>query len=264
MAAAPLTIRPFAPPDEAAVVALWQRCGLVRPWNDPHKDIARKLQVQRELFLVGMLDDHVVATAMAGYDGHRGWINYLAVEPTLQRAGLGRQLLAVVEMHLRARGCPKINLQIRSTNQAVIAFYERLGYRLEDVASMGKRLIEDAPFAATVVAHSTQSDATYHLRYFFDAGSGVCLWSANDAARTRWGYPVACDRLSLTTNTRHWAAYVLAWYDTSFDWNDPGGPSPWTLDEAARFDAAAQRLLGLLRAELGPDVTISDESGAAS
>lgn len=137
-------IRPFQPSDEAAVVDLWQRCELTRPWNDPHRDIQRKLGVQPELFLVGESDGRLVASVMAGFDGHRGWVNYLAVCPTQRRRGLGRQLMAAVEQRLEALGCPKLNLQVREGNQAVLAFYERLGYRVEPLLSLGKRLIADA------------------------------------------------------------------------------------------------------------------------
>lgn len=137
-------IRPFQPSDEAAVVDLWQRCELTRPWNDPHRDIQRKLGVQPELFLVGESDGRLIASVMAGFDGHRGWVNYLAVCPTQRRRGLGRQLMAAVEQRLEALGCPKLNLQVREGNQAVLAFYERLGYRVEPLLSLGKRLIADA------------------------------------------------------------------------------------------------------------------------
>ncbi len=136
-------VRPFHPDDESAVVALWQACGLTRPWNDPHKDIARKREVDPDLFLVGVLDNDVVATAMAGYEGHRGWINYLAVAPDHQRSGLGRQIMEEAERRLRARGCPKINLQIRTSNIQALDFYRSIGYVQDDVVSMGKRLEQD-------------------------------------------------------------------------------------------------------------------------
>jgi ribosomal protein S18 acetylase RimI-like enzyme len=142
-----LRIRAYEAGDEAAVVALWNACGLVRPWNDPHKDIARKLTVQPEMFLVATVQegdiDRLVATAMVGYEGHRGWVNYLAVTPGRQRLALGRRLMAEAESMLLARGCPKINLQVRSTNAGVIAFYKKLGYVQDDAVSLGKRLIPD-------------------------------------------------------------------------------------------------------------------------
>src|SRR5215475_14155673 len=138
-----MDIRPFTPEDEPAVLALWQRCGLTRPWNDPSKDIRRKHAVQPHLFLVGLLDRELVATVMAGYEGHRGWINYLGVAPECRRRGLGREIMAEAERLLRAEGCPKINLQVRTTNQEVLAFYQSLGYALDEVVSMGKRLVDD-------------------------------------------------------------------------------------------------------------------------
>ena len=138
-----MDIRAFQDQDEAEVIGLWERCGLLRPWNDPRKDIARKLAVQRELFLVGSVGDRIVATVMAGYDGHRGWINYLAVDPAHRRQGLARQLLADVEQHLRAAGCAKINLQIRHDNLDAIAFYRSVGFAEDAVVSMGKRLERD-------------------------------------------------------------------------------------------------------------------------
>ena len=138
-----LRIRPFAEADSDTVVALWRECGLVRPWNDPHKDIARKLQVQRELFLVGEVDGAVVASVMAGYEGHRGWVYYLAVAPRQQRRGFARELMQHVEAALLARGCPKISLLVRETNAPVLAFYARLGYAQDASVPLGKRLIPD-------------------------------------------------------------------------------------------------------------------------
>ena len=136
-------IRGFEPSDTDAVVALWRACDLTRPWNDPHKDIARKVAVADGLFLVGTVDGEVVGGVMGGYDGHRGWINYLAVAPDRRGAGHGRALMAEVERRLLALGCPKINLQVRDTNTAVLEFYERLGYAVDAAVSMGKRLESD-------------------------------------------------------------------------------------------------------------------------
>lgn len=138
-----MEIRPYSEADEDAVVTLWQRCGLTRPQNDPRKDIRRKVQVNPELFLVGLINSDVVATVMAGYEGHRGWINYLAVAPEHRRRGLGRALMDAAERSLRAAGCPKINLEVRSTNTEVIEFYRRMGYAVDDVVSFGKRLEVD-------------------------------------------------------------------------------------------------------------------------
>lgn len=138
-----MLIRPFAPTDTDAVVALWTASGLVRPWNDPRRDIERKSTIQPELFLVGEIDGAVVATAMAGYDGHRGSVYYLAVDPARRRQGLGRAIMTEVERGLVAIGCPKLNLMVRSDNRGVIAFYRGLGYGEEQSASLGKRLILD-------------------------------------------------------------------------------------------------------------------------
>jgi ribosomal protein S18 acetylase RimI-like enzyme len=136
-------IRPFRREDTAGVVALWQACGLTRPWNDPYKDIERKLTEQPELFLVGERDGEVLASAMIGFDGHRGWVYYLAVAPGHQRLRLGRRLMERAEQLLIERGCPKINLLVRSTNSGVLAFYEKLGYARDDAVPLGKRLIPD-------------------------------------------------------------------------------------------------------------------------
>lgn len=138
-----MQIRAFRRGDENDVVALWNRCGLLRPWNDPHKDIARKLHVQPEWFLVGTVDNRVIATVMAGFDGHRGWVNYLAVDPQFRSKGFGRRIMAEVELLLKDFGCPKINLQIRRGNIDAIHFYKRIGFSEDDVVSYGKRLIPD-------------------------------------------------------------------------------------------------------------------------
>jgi len=141
----PIQIRPFRLEDEAAVVALWQRCSLIRPSNDPHKDIRRKLRVRPDLFLVGVLEGEIVASVMAGYEGHRGWLNYLAVAPEHQRQGFARAILEEAELLLRKEGCPKINLQVRTSNRSALEFYLRIGYAVDDVVSMGKRLERDEP-----------------------------------------------------------------------------------------------------------------------
>lgn len=138
-----MRIRPFQEADAERVVALWQRCGLTRPWNDPQRDIARKLKVQRHWFFVGEAGGALVASAMAGYDGHRGWINYLAVDPDCRRRGHARALMARVEAALREAGCPKLNLQVRHGNDEALAFYRALGYVEDAVTSFGKRLIDD-------------------------------------------------------------------------------------------------------------------------
>jgi len=138
-----MRLRPFEAPDEQAVIDLWSRCGLLRPWNDPRKDIARKLRVQPELFLVVEVEGALAGTVMAGYDGHRGWINYLAVDPAARHRGLGRALMAEAERLLLQRGCPKINLQVRRDNREALAFYQRIGFAEDAVVSLGKRLERD-------------------------------------------------------------------------------------------------------------------------
>jgi len=140
-----MELRPYAAADENAVIELWQRCELTRPWNDPHKDILRKLTTQPELFLVGELEGRIIATIMAGFDGHRGWVNYLAVAPEHRAKGYGRLLMRHVEERLTAMGCPKLNVQIRATNQDVKEFYRKIGYATDEAISLGKRLIPDLP-----------------------------------------------------------------------------------------------------------------------
>lgn len=133
-------IRPFRDEDTEQVVDVWRAAGLLRPWNDPHQDIARKTVMDDGLFLVAEQDSTVVGSVMGGYDGHRGWIYYLAVDPECQGNGIGKALMDETERLLAERGCPKVNLQIRTGNEDVIAFYRQLGYRLDDVVSAGKRL----------------------------------------------------------------------------------------------------------------------------
>jgi ribosomal protein S18 acetylase RimI-like enzyme len=173
-------IRPYEERDRAGLVDLWRRCGLTRPWNDPDLDIDRKLAVGGDLLLVahdpaspigdvsvgdvavgdvavgdesvgdGLVRDEsvgdvVVGSVMVGYDGHRGWINYLAVDPGRRRRGIGERLMAVAEQRVLAVGCPKINLQIRRTNLGAVEFYRSHGFVDDEVTSMGERLFDDAP-----------------------------------------------------------------------------------------------------------------------
>ena len=137
----PLTFRPYVPEDQKAVVALWEACQLVVPQNDPIADIQTKIQFQPDLLLVAVAENRLVGTVMAGYDGHRGWINYLAVAPEWRRQGIAKAMMVLVEKKLRALGCPKINLQVRRTNTAVIRFYQAVGFQEDDVISFGKRLV---------------------------------------------------------------------------------------------------------------------------
>lgn len=137
-------IRPFAPSDEDQVVALWEAAGLTRPWNDPRKDIARARAVWPELLLVAAEGDAVVGSVMAGYDGHRGWLYYLATAPERRGEGIGRRLVGEAESRLEALGCAKVMLMVREGNDPVLAFYDGLDYALETTRVMGRRLIPDA------------------------------------------------------------------------------------------------------------------------
>jgi len=135
-------IREFRESDREALLALWEVCGLVVPWNPPDRDIALKRAFQPDLLFVVERDGQLVGSVMAGYEGHRGQINYLAVHPNVQGQGLGRDLMTFAEDRLRALGAPKINLQVRAANHDVIAFYETLGYRVDETVNLGKRLDE--------------------------------------------------------------------------------------------------------------------------
>jgi hypothetical protein len=140
-----LLIRPYQEPDEPGVTALWQEAFPDEPArNEPQVMIRRKLGVQGELFLVGERQGRIVGTVIAGYDGVRGWIYHMAVAKAEKRCGHGRALMADAEKRLAALGCPKVNLQVRSSNTEVVAFYRALGYAVEDRISMGKPLPERA------------------------------------------------------------------------------------------------------------------------
>ena len=135
-----LIVRTYTDTDKKKVVDIWEQCDLVVPWNHPETDINIKKHFQPDLFLVGEIDNLIVATVMAGFEGHRGWINYLAVLPDFQKQGVGREIMQEAERRLRELDCPKINLQVRSSNKDIIAFYESIGFTQDDVISLGKRL----------------------------------------------------------------------------------------------------------------------------
>jgi len=137
-------LRTYRPSDHDALVSLWSSCGLLRPWNDPRRDIERKLVHDPDGLLVLEADGCLAGSVMVGYDGHRGWVNYLAVDPAWRGRGLGRMLMDKAEQRLLALGCPKVNLQVRASNEHAVAFYRHLGYGTDDVVSMGKRLLDDA------------------------------------------------------------------------------------------------------------------------
>ena len=152
-----MRIRPFEEADRPAVVDLWRRVGLYRPWNDPDRDIDRKLADSPWGMLVGVEEsapaeatgpagECIIATMMVGYDGHRGSVFYLAVDPAHQGQGLGTALMDHAEAMLLERGCPKASVSVRAANLAVVAFYEARGYQVEDSAhavTLGRRLIHD-------------------------------------------------------------------------------------------------------------------------
>jgi ribosomal protein S18 acetylase RimI-like enzyme len=138
-----MKIQPYTPEYETAVIELWRKCNLTRPQNNPKKDIERKLKVNPELFLVGVEGGKVIATAMGGYEGHRGWVNYVGVDPDYQKKGVGRQMMGAIEKKLLERGCPKLNLCVLKDNTGAIKFYEELGFIKDDCILMGKRLIPD-------------------------------------------------------------------------------------------------------------------------
>lgn len=138
-----LVYRDFTLDDAGAVVGLWHECGLTRPWNDPHQDIARKMTDRNGAFWVVENDHGIIASVMIGYDGHRGTINYLAVTPTAQEQGIGGELMRRAELYLIDLGCPKVSFCVRKDNLPVLSFYDRLGYGIDDVHFLGKRLIPD-------------------------------------------------------------------------------------------------------------------------
>lgn len=138
-----IAIRAFQLPDTEAVVSLWQTTGLTRPWNNPHQDISRKLTVQPELFLVAVDGDELVGSVMAGYDGHRGWLYYLASDPSRRGQGIARGLVEHAEKLLLDMGCPKVQLMVRPENDVARGFYDALGFEPFEVWATGKRLIAD-------------------------------------------------------------------------------------------------------------------------
>ena len=138
-----LRIRTFEHRDTDDVILVWENCGLIRSWNNPKLDIERKISFQKDLFLVGEINYKIIATAMFGYEGHRGWLNYFAVLQPFQKRGFGRRLLDFGETKLIEKGCPKLNLQIRTDNEEAKNFYKKVGYTEDLAVSFGKRLIKD-------------------------------------------------------------------------------------------------------------------------
>lgn len=133
-------VRAYQDSDKFNVIELWNQVGLVTPQNNSAVDIERKLRVNPELFLVTEVHNTVVGTIMGGYEGHRGWINYLAVSLAHQRQGIATAMMSEVQLKLSAMGCAKINLQVRNNNHEAIRFYQALGYIDDNVIGLGKRL----------------------------------------------------------------------------------------------------------------------------
>lgn len=138
-----IAIRSFEDADESAVIRLWEDAGLTRPWNDPHRDIERHRAVWPDLLLVAVDGRDVVGAVMVGYDGHRGWLYYLASAPARRGEGIGRLLVGAAEERLTAIGCPKVQLMVRPENDGVRGFYDTLGYERFETWATGKRLIAD-------------------------------------------------------------------------------------------------------------------------
>lgn len=136
-------IGPATAGDKAAVVALWHACGLTRPWNDPEADFALAQGDGASTVLVAR-GKGIAGSVMVGFDGHRGWVYYLAVAPDQRRTGLGRALMTAAEDWLRARGAPKLQLMVREDNAAALDFYESLGLERQKVVTLGRFLKEDA------------------------------------------------------------------------------------------------------------------------
>ncbi|SFN12955.1 Ribosomal protein S18 acetylase RimI [Izhakiella capsodis] len=141
-----MEIRAFQQDDFEEVITLWDRCDLLRPWNDPELDIERKMSYDPDLFLVAVVNGEIVGSLMGGYDGHRGSAYYLGVHPDYRGRGIANALVNRLEKKLIARGCPKITLLVRQENDAVIGFYEKLDYDTLDSVTLGKRLIEDREY----------------------------------------------------------------------------------------------------------------------
>lgn len=136
----------FQEKNREGVKTLWKKCGLTVSWNNPDQDIDRKVLNNADSFLVGLIEEKVMASVMFGYDGHRGSVYYLGVDPDYQGQGYGEKIMLEVEGRVRKLGCPKINLAVRSSNVAVLDFYKKLGYSVDPVSSLGKRFEKDEPF----------------------------------------------------------------------------------------------------------------------
>lgn len=137
-----IRFRSATPADRSDVTALWEVCGLTRPWNDANADFGMALDGPASAILVGEMSKKIVASVMVGHDGHRGAVYYVSISPDIQKAGLGRALMGEAEAWLKARNVPKMNLIVRSDNKQAIGFYEAIGYSVEPNVQLGKRLEE--------------------------------------------------------------------------------------------------------------------------
>ncbi len=135
-----MNIRRYTESDKDAVLSLWQDCGLIHAGTDYARDMDAKMRFQPELFFVATLNDEIIGSIMVGYDGRRGWINCLAVRSDYRKRGYGKDLVDFGIGRLKELGCPKVNLQVRKSNLGVIAFYKKLGFKEDEVISLGKRL----------------------------------------------------------------------------------------------------------------------------
>jgi hypothetical protein len=135
-----LSIRTYLVTDREPLIALWERCLLTRPWNDPSADIDLAIRADSAEIFIGLHGDHLIASVMVGFDGHRGWVYYLAVDPSYRKNGHGRKLMAIAEAWLVERHAPKIQLMVRGDNETAIGFYAALGYTEQNVKTIGKRL----------------------------------------------------------------------------------------------------------------------------
>jgi ribosomal protein S18 acetylase RimI-like enzyme len=131
------------PSDASAVVALWEACGLTRPWNDPIADYTLALDMPASTIFIAREEGRIVASVMVGFDGHRGWIYYLAVAPDARRGGHGRAMMAAAERWLRDLGAPKLQLMVRDDNEAALGFYAALGLEPQKVVTLGRFLKDD-------------------------------------------------------------------------------------------------------------------------
>jgi ribosomal protein S18 acetylase RimI-like enzyme len=140
-----LAIAPIGDADVAQVAALWQACGLTRPWNDPTADIALARKGSNATVLIGRDDGALIATVLVGHDGHRGWVYYLAVDTNHRGKGYGRVMMDAAERWLRERGIEKLQLLVRADNSQVNGFYQSLGYSMQERVIYAKWLDGRAP-----------------------------------------------------------------------------------------------------------------------